>query len=198
MKTITTIAITILTVMFTQIVHTAPSINLCMEENCRQTHKITISFKTWKEIESIFASHSNSDIDEQDNLLTSIKLIEHDIYSQLAESNHQTKQPGDIYTSNSEKLNYKNLRRILGVLLDNHLVERHFLRHTIRSNHWRGQKIDGLVIQSLTDSRLYVLSKDTSNLNAPFMITDYSTQKSSFKPAATNNTPIEDAEDSFE
>lgn len=198
MKSTITGVFFIFAMLLNNIVQSAPSIKMCIEESCRKPHIISIKHKTWSEVKAIFAAPVNSDIDEQDNMTVSIRLIEDDVYSQLASLSQEHDDASSFYAANSEKLNYKNLRRIIGVLLDAHLVARHFLRHTLRSIHWRGEQIDGLVIQSLTDSGLYVIQKDTASLHAPLVVSNYADHTSTVKPATKVEMPDESVEDSFE
>jgi len=69
----------------------------------------------------------------------------------------------------------------MNVLLDNFLVTRHFMRKTIKQNDFFGLGSDVLLLQSLTDSKLYILEIINSELGASPAIKSYNAEPPAIK-----------------
>ncbi len=162
--------------------YAGPLIKLCLNNDCKKRHNVEISDACWSEVKEIFAPPFPTDKDEQDNIVNAIALIESDIYSSVSKQNPQGSSASDLYTANSTKNNYRNIKKYLGVLLDNYLVKRHYLRKIITQSNWAGIENSTLLLQSLTDSKLYTLEANNSELGASAIIRPYSTS-----PLNTNN-----------
>jgi len=163
-----------------------PSVKLCVDENCRKAYRVNISDMCWSNITALFSTPPTSDKAEQDNIVKALALLKHDTYYELVKKVTFTDEAEDLYANSSNKNNYRNIKNYLGVLLDNYLVKHHMIRKTISQTRWGSFELNGLLLQSLTDSSLYILETNTSDLRAVPQIKSYN------KPSDTN------PEDSFE
>jgi len=150
-----------------------PLVKVCLDDNCKKPAKVEISDACWTQVIDIFSSPFPTVKDEQDNIITAISLIESDIYLAISKQSAETDNANDLYTANSIKNNYRNTKHILGILLDNHMVKHHFVRKTITQKNWAGFKSYGLLLQSLTDSRLYILESNNTELGTSGIIKNY-------------------------
>lgn len=172
-----------------------PVVKVCLNDDCKKPLKVQISDTCWYQVKDIFSSPFPTVKDEQDNILTAISLIESDIYLAISKESADTGNANDLYTSNSSKNNYRNTKHILGVLLDQHMLKHHFLRKTITQKSWLGFESNGLLLQSLTDSSLYILESNNTQLGTSGIIKNYkknTQQKSNIitidtKPTNNNN-----------
>ncbi len=166
----------------------APLIKLCLAEKCKKPLNIELSHAAWSSVKDLYSSpFSNdkffSDKDEQDNIASSINLMESDIYYTLArryikdESSDRKKlireKAQGLFASNSSKNNYRNIKTYMGVLLDNYLVTRHFIRKAMQQKNWVSLTEGGLLLQSLSDSKIYILQTNNSALGKSPVITPY-------------------------
>lgn len=120
--------------------YAGPVIKLCIEDNCKNPIKIKLTDPTWSNIKDLYKEALQTDKDEQDNIANSIALMETDIYSILATMNSNADTAETLYSSNSMKNNYRNLKSYLGVLMDQYLVSRHFMRKTLSHKTWTGSE----------------------------------------------------------
>lgn len=153
--------------------YAGPLVKVCLNEDCKKPSKVEISDACWNQVKDIFSSPFITDKDEQDNIVTSISLIESDVYQALSNYSAETDNANDLYTSNSLKNTYKNTKYILGILLDQHMVKRHYIRNKITNRNWAGFESNGLLLQSLTDSNLYILESNNTELGSSSIITNY-------------------------
>ncbi|MCW8935733.1 MAG: hypothetical protein OQK98_13485 [Gammaproteobacteria bacterium] len=151
-----------------------PLVKVCLNDDCKKPTKVEISNACWSQVKDIFSSPFPTLKDEQDNILTSISLIESDIYQSISKSSSETDTANDLYTANSIKNTYRNTKHILGILLDQHMVKHHYVRKTITKKSWLGFESYGLLLQSLTDSNLYILETNNSELGKSGIIKNYS------------------------
>ncbi len=193
---------TLFSLMLSTTLQAAPVLQLCIDEKCHRLQAVKISHATWKNVTDLYTSPVQTDIDEQDNLSSSISLIEHEIYSQIAESSPEHSTAQDAYTQNSPLTNYKNIKRIIALLMDHHLVSRHVLRNTQYQRAWHGQKtIRGLLLQSVDSAELFLLSKDVSQLDATVAIIPYKEASKKLRLESSTSRSLNsfnDEEDSFE
>ena len=176
----------LLSVIFSGQTYAGPVVNICVNNSCKNKASIEVSNKTWKSIKDIYATPFPTDKDEQDNIITSFTLIRADVYNTLAHNNSLGADPTVLYETNSVDINYKNAKNLLGVLLDNHLIKRHYLRKTIKASSWSkafswsgisnmtSVGSTGLLFQSLTDSKQYIFEIDSNALAESASITPYS------------------------
>lgn len=150
-----------------------PLVKVCLNDDCKNPANVEISDACWLQVKDIFSPPFPTIKDEQDNILTSISLIESDIYQAISKKSTATDNANDLYTANSTKNNYRNTKHILGVLLDQHLVKQHFVRKTITQKSWIGFESNGLLLQSLTDSSLYILESNNTELGVSGIIKNY-------------------------
>lgn len=163
----------ILLLLFINTSYAGPIVKLCIDNDCRKPVHITITDNCWSDIKEIFSLPFPTDKDEQDNIINSIALIEKDVYQTLANQTPNTNNANDIYAGNSTKNIYRNTKIYIGVLLDNFLVTRHIVRKSITQHSWAGFENNGLLLQSLTDSKLYILDSNTGQLGASGSIRAY-------------------------
>lgn len=172
------ILITLLAALFGNTAIAGPVIKLCLEFECKHPAQIEISDSTWAKVKDLYKTPFQSDKDEQDNIISSISLIEKDIYTSLAEFKANNEKPGKlahkIYADIGIDNKYRNLKNILAPLLDHHLITQHFLRNTIKLKSWAGIEKNALLLQSLNDSQLYLLQIIASNLGNSVAIMPYS------------------------
>lgn len=174
--------------------YAGPVIKLCIEDNCKNPIKIKLTDPTWSNIKDLYKEALQTDKDEQDNIANSIALMETDIYSILATMNSNADTAETLYSSNSMKNNYRNLKSYLGVLMDQYLVSRHFMRKTLSHKTWTGSETYGLLLQSLANSQLYVLELKPANFGIPPAINLYTSDKKIFGISVNskNKPEIED------
>jgi len=173
-----------------------PMVKLCIDDDCRKPLSLEISDTCWSNIKDTFSSPFPSDKDEQDNIVSAIGLIESDIYNTLASKTPEADKAEDLYDDNSNKNNYRNIKNYIGVLLDNYLINRHFMRKTITIQNWTGFEKNALLLQSLTDSRIYILQSDSSKLGASPIISAYKqTSGINTNPIPVNNSKNESSKD---
>jgi len=180
--------------------HAAPIVKICLDDDCKKPAELKITESCWTQVKDIFSSPFSTDKDEQDNIITSIALIEADVFLTLTKLTPESDDANDLYTSNSIKNNYRNTKFILGILLDKHMVKHHFIRKTITIKNWAGFESYGLLLQSLTDSKLYVLVSNNTELGSSARIESYK-KSSDFTSGVikTIETPqTRDIEDDFE
>ena len=164
-----------------------PQVKFCLDEMCKETLNVAITEACWSDVKEIFAPPFPTDKDEQDNIVNSIALIETDIYNSAFKHNPDGDSASDLYTGNSIKNNYRNIKHALGVLLDNFLINRHILRKSIKKRSWNGFESEIILLQSLTNSQLYTLEANNNELGASAIISPYNK-----KPSGINieNTTI--------
>ncbi|RDH83984.1 MAG: hypothetical protein DIZ80_07570 [endosymbiont of Galathealinum brachiosum] len=167
----------------------APQVKLCLDESCKSPLKIEITEACWSDVKEIFSPPFPTDKDEQDNIVNSIALIQTDIFNSVFKHNPDGNSASDLYTGNSRKNNYKNIKSILGILLDNYLINRHFLRKSITKRSWNGFESEILLLQSLTDSKLYTLETNNNELGASAIIQTYNKKSSGIE---IKNTTIKE------
>jgi len=157
------------------------TVKLCIDKKCKNPYQIKITHACWKDVKEIFSAPFTTDGDEQDNIVSAIALIEYDVYHSLAQQPAQKLNADDLYTTNTIKNNFRNIKNILGILLDNYLVKQHFMRKTIINKNWLGVTNTSLLLQSLNSSKLYVLESHTRKLGESAAIKPY-------KESATSGT----------
>jgi len=184
----------------------APVIKLCLQAKCKAPVQIKLSHSAWSSIKDLYSTSLSNDKDEQDNIASSINLIESDVYYTLASGYIKDESQGrdtlirkkaeDLFDSNSNKNNYRNIKTYMGVLLDNYLVTRHFIRKPMNKNNWASLTESGLMLQSLNDSRIYIIETNNSDLGIPPVITPYQPSNGIFN---FTDTPLADEDnDEFE
>lgn len=169
--------------------YAGPMIKLCVNNSCKNPVNINITDACWNEVKNIFNSTISTDKDEQDNIVTAAALIESDIYHSMAKQTPEDDEANDLYVSNSDINHYRNMKKYLAVLLDNYLVYRHLMRKTLTKTNWLGFKSHSLLLQSLTDSKLYILKIETKKLGETAVITDYKNPQTPKNPLQIDNTP---------
>jgi len=173
-----TFFIIILFLASTQISVAAPSVKLCIDSNCKKPLIINITDDCWNDVKDIFSTPFVTDKDEQDNIVNAIALIEFDLYHSIARRSPEKNTADEFYTDNSYKNNYRNIKNILNVLLDNYMVTRHAMRKTITKKSWSGVQTTGLMLQSLSNGQLFILESENKKLGNSALIKPY--KKSSF------------------
>jgi len=160
----------------------APVVKLCLDVACKHPAKVQITDATWSNIKDFYKSPVSTDKDEQDNIVNSISLIELDVYQTLANSNPVNGDAQTLYNNSDTDTRYKNIKTYIGILLDSHLVTRHFLRKTINiPGKWYITEDKALLLQSLTNSELYILKITNFNLGEPTVITAYKNSQTTIK-----------------
>lgn len=147
--------------MFNSQSYAGPVVKLCTELDCKHPASIEITDSTWSAIKDLYKTPFQTDKDEQDNIASSIALIERDVFMTLA-GHHSTDentalQARQLFAQIESDNRYRNIKNYLGILLDNHLVTRHYLRNTITLKSWAGIEKEALLLQSLDDSKRYLL-----------------------------------------
>ncbi|HED32821.1 MAG TPA: hypothetical protein ENJ08_01200 [Gammaproteobacteria bacterium] len=160
-----------------------PLVKLCLESTCKNPTGIEISTAAWINIKDLYASPFPSDKDEQDNIASAISIMESDLYYTLASQlSHGDKSRSksaikelskDLFHSNTTENNYRNIKKYLGVLMDNYLVTRHFMRKKLTQTDWSGLTSSAIMLQSLQSSQLYVLQINNTDLGASPVISPY-------------------------
>jgi len=162
-----------------------PVASICLNDNCKKKVSVEISNDTWKSVSEIFSTPFPTDKDEQDNIITSYTLLRADIYNTLSQNNNLGDSADVLYEINGNEANYKNAKTLIALLLDNHLIKRHYLRKTIKRPTWSkafswsgfsnmdSVASDGLMLQSLTDAQQYAFEID-SEFSEPTIIVPYS------------------------
>ncbi len=141
----------------------APVLQVCVDARCQDTVKVEISAQTWRDVEEIFATPFPADKDELDNIIIAFQLLRLDIYQSLENNNSLNQDAQTLYALQDVDTHYKNARHLLELMLDKHLITRHYLRKTIKQRKWYsfGQNVsDGLLLQSINDAQLYVFKID--------------------------------------
>jgi hypothetical protein len=136
----------------------APAVEVCVDARCKNPVKIEINTQTWRNVEGIFTTPFPTDKDELDNIIIAFQLLQLDLYQSL-QNNSRNQDAETLYAQRDADTHYKNARRLLGLLLDQHLITRHYLRNTIKQRKWHsyGQNVsDGLLLQSISDAKQYV------------------------------------------
>ena len=162
-----------------------PSVNICVDERCKKKANVTISNDTWRSVEEIYATPYPTNKDEQDNIVASYSLLRADIYNTLSQNNTLGDSASVLYELNSTDTNYKNARILLSLLLDNHLIKRHYLRKTIKRSTWskafswsgisnmNSMGSDGLLLQSLDEAQQYIFTINGNDFTVPAAISPY-------------------------
>jgi len=174
-----------------------PSLKVCLLADCQKPATVEISDAAWSQTKALFKGSLQTDIDEQDNIVNAIIIIENNIFLSLAQHTAQSKETKklsqEIYSDISQDNHYRNLKNIIGLLLDKHLITHHYLRSSISLKNWTGIESTALLLQSLNTSRLYLLKIDNSGLEAPPVFMPYRDQPDTFgehpiKPAPPQTT----------
>ena len=120
--------------------YAGPIVKLCTELDCKHPANIEITDSSWSVIKDLYKAPFQTDKDEQDNMASSIALIEQDIFMTLAEHHSTDKNTARVarklFGQIEQDNRYRNIKNVLGVLLDKHLVTRHYLRNTITLKSW--------------------------------------------------------------
>jgi len=199
-----------------------PVVDLCINHACKNPSRIQISDAVWQLVRDLYNSPFSKDKDEQDNIASAISLMETDVYYTLATRIHPYHHPGnytaphpdpppdteelasikaikewaaDLFNANTEKNNYRNIKTYLAVLMDNHLVTRHFMRKTLNQKSWSGLTSHAIMLQSLKSSQLYVLQINNSDLGTPPVISPYTSGKDIFNNPGTE---LSEGDEDFE
>jgi len=174
-----------LNVVLSTLALAGPTANICIDESCKKKASIVISNDTWQSVEEIYATPYPTDKDEQDNIVTSFSLLRADVYNTLSQNNSTNDSASVLYQLNSTDINYKNAKIFLSLLLDNHLIKRHYLRKTIKRSTWSkafswsgisnmsGMTSDGLLLQSLSSAQQYIFTINGNDFSVPASITPY-------------------------
>lgn len=136
-----------------------PVVDICLDARCKDTVKAEISTTAWRDVKEIFATPFPTDKDELDNTIIAFQLLRLDIYQRLENNNSLNQDAETLYALRDANTHYKNARHLLELLLDQHLMTRHYLRNTIKQRTWHsfGQMIsNGLLLQSVNDGQKYV------------------------------------------
>jgi len=189
------IAITLLSINMPG--YAGPIAKVCIKTDCKQPLNIEVSDATWSIVKDLFSTPFPTDKDEQDNINSSLLLIQKDIYQSLQTNSTDGRQAQDIYAANSVKNNYRNSKSMLGLLLDNYLMTRHFVRKTVSGKHWLDNS-SGLLLQSLKDSKIYLLQLNVADLNAAPIILDYKPSNDGFSFFNEPDANIEQIDNDFE
>jgi len=168
-----TLALVALILLSSQNSFAAPTVKFCINDSCKKPLSIKITEDCWADIKEIFATPFSTDKDEQDNIVNAVALIEFDIYHSLASQSSEKNIAEDLYKKNSNRNNYLNIKHILNVLFDNYMVTRHLMRKTMVEKTWSGSETTGLMFQSLSSAKLYILQSDTSELGETAIIKPY-------------------------
>jgi hypothetical protein len=150
-----------------------PAVKLCIEDDCKKPLTINITDACWSDVKAIFKTPFSTDKDEQDNAVNAISLIEFDIYHSLAQQPFSNLSADKLYKNNSNKNHYKNLKNYMNVLLDKYLIKRHFMRKIITQPRLVFFESNALLIQSLTDSQLYIIKINDNQLGNSPILSDY-------------------------
>ncbi|VAW65559.1 hypothetical protein MNBD_GAMMA11-2851 [hydrothermal vent metagenome] len=185
-----------------------PEVKLCIKPACKSPVRIRISDPAWSSIKELYNTPFPQDKDEQDNMASAISLMEPDLYSTLAkrfshniQNNENIKtalikeRAEDLFRANTAVNNYRNIKTYLGVLMDNYLVTRHFMRKTLNQKNWTGFTSSGIMLQSLQNSQLYILQINHSDLGTPPVISPYTSGEDIFNNPGTE---LSDEDDDFE
>lgn len=183
--------------MFNSLSYAGPVVKLCTEHECKHPANIEITDSTWSAIKDLYKNPFQTDKDEQDNIASSIALIEKDVLKTLAEHHLAKHHSADKNTAQQARQlfsqidfhnRYRNIKNYLGVLLDNHLVTRHYLRNTITLKSWAGIEKDALLLQSLGDSKRYLLKIIDINLGQAPAIFPYKKNISTYDKKVIKKT----------
>lgn len=134
----------------------APVAHICVDTRCKDTVKVEINTQTWRDVESSFATPFPADKHELDNIIIAFQLLRRDIYQSLENNNSLNQDAETLYAQQDADTHYKNARHLLKLMLDQHLITRHYLRKTIKQRKWYsfGQNVsDGLLLQSVNDAQ---------------------------------------------
>lgn len=194
--------LTFITALYSSQNIAGPIVKLCLELDCKHPAKIEISDSTWSKVKDLYKAQFQSNKDEQDNIANSIALIEKDVFTTLAQhqatANNITnlkdihRQARKTYYDIGIDNKHRNIKNYLALMLDKLLINRHFLRKTITLKSWAGIEKSAIVLQSLDNSQLYLLTIDDLNLGKTPVITSYNNNASTFdstvirKPSNTN------------
>lgn len=137
----------------------APVAQICVDAQCKDKVKVEISTQTWRDMETIFATPFPTDKDELDNIIIAFQMLRQDIYQSLENNNSLNQDAQTLYAQYDADTHYKNARHLLELMLDKHLITRHYLRKTVKQRKWYSFGLnvsDGLLLQSINDAQLYV------------------------------------------
>jgi len=177
--------------------HAGPTLKVFLLLDCKQPVTVEISDATWSQTRALFQDSLQTDIDEQDNIANAVTVIETNIFRSLAQHASQSKETQklaeEIYSDISHDNQYRNLRNIIGLLLDKHLITHHYLRSSINLKNWAGIESTALLLQSHNTSRLYLLKINSSGPGTPPVFIPYRDQPNTFgehpiKPAQPQTT----------
>lgn len=177
--------------------HAGPSLKVCLLLDCKKPAIVEISDATWSQAKALFKGSLQTDIDEQDNIVNAIAIIETNIFLSLAQHASQSKETKklaqEIYSDINQDNQYRNLRSIIGLLLDKHLITHHYLRSSINLKSWTGIESTALLLQSHNTSQLYLLKINSSGPGTPPVFMPYRVQTKTFgehpiKPAQPQTT----------
>lgn len=105
------------------------TLNLCVE-SCKQRQAYTLSDTTWAGVKKIFSSTSKTDEAERLQISRAILLIHSDIKNQLDATLKQEYVDDTDNRQISSKDQARNINEYIALLLDQQLINRHFLRKT--------------------------------------------------------------------
>jgi len=174
-----------------------PSVKVCQLLDCKNPATVEISDATWSQIKALFSDSLQTDVDEQDNIANAIAIIEKNIFLSLAQHTSKTKATNELsqklYADISQDNRYRNLKNIIGLLLDRHLITHHYLRSSINLKSWAGIESTALLLQSHNTSRLYLLKINGSIPGTPPVFYPYREPAETFsehpiKPAQPQTT----------
>ncbi|MDH5485864.1 MAG: hypothetical protein OEY43_11585 [Gammaproteobacteria bacterium] len=145
------------------------SLNLCTD-SCRHKQSFILGDDTWSKVQAIFSARSKTDATERQQIARAILLIHRDIDKQL-------KAPqGNIQTGETEALAVpdkelaRNLNEYMALLLDQQLVNRHFIRKTEQRSIFIGTQYASS-IQSHEQGDIFIIritdDSDENNLVIP-------------------------------
>ena len=172
-KHISLVFITLFLIFDSRLCLAGPELKFCLRKDCKPAEHINIDDNTWSKVRALYQAPFQTDKDEQDNIVSSIALINQSAYQALARQSASQQSAEELFDNNSSNNKLKNTKFILAVLMDEHLVTRHFLRRSIKTRSWIGFQNNALLLQSLTNGKLYLLEVNYADLQQSTPISPY-------------------------
>ena len=145
----------LLAITFTQYSYAAPELTLCIDGDCKNRQRITLSNNDWNNINDIFSEPAKTTQQERKLIAKALSQIKKTALKMLAYRAVKDFSAEDLHY----KMNYRdralNCKSYIALLLDNRLIHQHAIRKIEQRSSWVGMNEYAVVILDKVNGELY-------------------------------------------
>ena len=163
--------------MISTVISAAPEITICFDGNCETRLNVKLGDNAWSEVENIFSDKILSDKQERQCISKAFAVIEKDIFEILSKKTNNELSAKKIHSRMNNRDEASNSKSIIGLLMDNHLSKRYFVRKTEKRSSWFGFNENAIIIQSRHNAKTYAVNTTKDGFGKEPSITEYNKWK---------------------